>query len=139
MFIRIWIVIGPGTAVPVGTDEDAIAEFWTEAGHNVHGAEYGAVVTFQISLLPDDGETVGFELTHNPLTASVVSLRVHRAGSEFALGCAEGVGTIGGEHWVRCCLSPVCRLLARCAGGEEEEHHEECGMWNVECGMWNVE
>ena len=41
------IVISPGTAVPVGTDEDAVFEIRTIAGDDVRSTEHRAVVAFE--------------------------------------------------------------------------------------------
>ena len=94
MIRLIRVVVGPGTAVPVGADEDAVSEFWTITGDDVRGSEHGAVVTFEQGLLGGDTHAIGFELLHDPRTTIFVSLTVHRTRAKVALGLAEGVGTV---------------------------------------------
>ena len=79
------IVISPGTAVPVGTDEDAVFEIRTIAGDDVRGTEHRAVVAFEQRLLGGDGEAVTRELTDDPLGTGVVSGAVHRTRAKGTL------------------------------------------------------
>ena len=91
------IVIGPGTAVPVRTDENAVFEFWTIAGDDVRGTEYRSVIAFEQRLLGGDGETVTLELTDDPLGTGVVSSAVHRTRAKGTLLFAVKKSTVSTE------------------------------------------
>ena len=91
------VVVGPGTAVPVGTDEYAVAELGAVAGDDVGGVERGAVVATEIGTLRGDGEAEALELGGYPLATEVVGGTVHGAGPEGALLFTVGVGAVGHE------------------------------------------
>ena len=91
------IVIGPGTAVPMGTDEDTAGQLGAVAGDDIGGVERGAVVALQIGLLRGDGEAETLELGGNPLATEIVGGAVHGAGTEGALLFAVGIGAVGDE------------------------------------------
>ena len=121
MIRLIRVVVGPGTAVPVGADEDAVSEFWTITGDDVRGSEHGAVVAFEQGLLGGDTHAIGLELLHDPCATVVVGLAVHGARAKVALGLAEGVGTVCTEGRAyglgRDGVVVRRRLLAEAAGG----------------------
>ena len=93
----IGIVIGPGTAVPMGTDEDTAGQLGAVAGDDIGGVERGAVVALQIGLLRGDGEAEALELGGYPLATEIVGGAVHGAGTEGALLFAVGIGAVGHE------------------------------------------
>ena len=91
------IVISPRSTIPVGTDEDAVLELGLVAGYDVRALQDGTVVAFEIGLLHSDSETEFLEFRGNPLGTVFMSLTVHRAGAEVALGLTVLQGTIGTE------------------------------------------
>ena len=91
------VVVGPGTAVPVGTDEYAVAELGAVAGDDIGGVEHGAVVAFQVGSLRGNGEAETLELGGYPLTTEVVGRTVHGARPEGALLFTVGIGAVGHE------------------------------------------
>ena len=91
------VVVGPGAAVPVGTEQDAVFELRTVAGDDVRAVERRAVVAFQLAFLGDDGHAVALELIDDPLLAEVVGLAVHGARTEVTLLLAEEIGAVGIE------------------------------------------
>ena len=114
------VVISPGTTIPVGTEQDAVGEFWTVAGNDICGMEGGAVVAFQLAFLGDDSHAVTLELVDDPLFTKVVGGTVHGAGTEVALLLTEEIGAISIEGGTDggLCLG-VGGLLAETARGSE--------------------
>ena len=112
------IVIGPGTAVPMGADEDAAGQLGAVAGDDIGGVERGAVVALQIGLLRGNGEAEALELGGNPLATEIVGGAVHGAGTEGTLLFAVGIGAVGHEGGAYECGSDgvaACCLLAQTA------------------------
>ena len=93
------IVIGPGTTVPVGTEEDTVCEIRAIAGNDVGGTEHRAVVAFEQGFLGSYTHAIGLELLHDPCTTVFVGLAVHGARTKFALGLAESEGAVSTEGW----------------------------------------
>ena len=93
------IVIGPRTAVPMGTDEDAVCEIRTIAGDDVRGTEHRAVVAFEQSFLGNDTHAIRLELLHNPCATVFVGLTVHGTRTKGTLLFAVKKSTVSTEDW----------------------------------------
>ena len=116
------VVVGPGTAVPVGTKQDTLGELGTVAGDDVGGVERGAVVAAEVGLLRGDGEAEALELGGYPLATEVMGGAVHGAGTEGTLLLTVGVGAVGREgetHGGGSDRVAACCLLAQTTGSEE--------------------
>ena len=115
------VVVSPGTAVPVGTEHDALLLLWSVAGYNVVAEQGRAVVALEGGALFGDTHAVVLELGGNPLSTLLVGLAVHGARSEVALLLAEqvgGVGREGGSDGFGDLCGGVVAALGTAAGGE---------------------
>ena len=93
----VWVVVSPGTTVPVGTEQDALLFFWLIACNDIIALKGGAVETFKCGSLFGHVHAVTLELLNNPLSTLFVSLTVHGARTEVALLLTEGISGVGRE------------------------------------------
>ena len=98
MVVGVRVVVGPGAAIPMGADEDAVTQLWPIAGDDVVREQRRAVESLQRGALLSDGQSAALKLLHNPLSAAFVSLAVHGTRAEVALRLTEGIGRVGREH-----------------------------------------
>ena len=93
----ITVVVGPGTTVPVGGDEDAVGGLGVEAGHDIVAGQQLAVIAREFRALFADRGAQGGELLREPVTTGFMGGRAWHTGTESTLCLDISHGRVGNE------------------------------------------